>query len=129
MLLELSDVGYGDISPYQQLPAGAYAISMIAAGTDDWTKLAISDTVTVRPVTATTVAAYGPNDLAAGAGLHGRPRFARGGQRADPGHPGLHHLHGGRRRDIDRGRASSARREPGPRAAMPRFPRVPPPCA
>ena len=61
VLLELSDVGYGDISPYQQLPAGAYAVSMIAAGTDDWTKLAISDTVTVRPVTATTVAAYGPN--------------------------------------------------------------------
>ena len=43
----LSDVGYGDVSSYTPLPDGEYAISMIAAGSGDWSKLAISGTVSV----------------------------------------------------------------------------------
>jgi hypothetical protein len=61
IMLELSDVAYGDISSYQSLKEGTYTISMIAADSDDWTKVAISDTVTVAPSEATTVAAYGPS--------------------------------------------------------------------
>lgn len=60
VLFELSGVGYGDVSPYQALPSGSYTVSMIAAGTKDWTKLALSATVTVTGGTATTAAAYGP---------------------------------------------------------------------
>jgi len=62
VLLELQDVAYGDISPYEALPSGTYAISMIPSGSGDWTKLAVSDSVTVDASTATTVAAYGPAD-------------------------------------------------------------------
>jgi hypothetical protein len=62
VVLELQNVGYGDISGYQPLAAGTYAIGMIPAGSGDWTKLAISDSVTVGAGTATTVAAYGPAD-------------------------------------------------------------------
>lgn len=60
IMLELSDVAYGDISSYQALKEGSYTISMIPADSDDWSKVAISDTVTVNPSKATTVAAYGP---------------------------------------------------------------------
>ncbi|GAA1964817.1 DUF4397 domain-containing protein [Microbacterium deminutum] len=61
IVFELSDVGYGDVSGYTPLTQGEYAISMVAAGSNDWTHLAISDTVTVGAASATTVAAYGPN--------------------------------------------------------------------
>jgi len=62
VLLEVGDVAYGDISGYQALPEGTYAISMIPAGSGDWTQLAVSDSVTVGASAATTVAAYGPAD-------------------------------------------------------------------
>ncbi|MGC5171046.1 DUF4397 domain-containing protein [Micromonospora sp. DT81.3] len=62
VVLELQDVAYGDISGYQSLPAGTYAIGMIPSGSDDWTQLAVSDSVTVDPSKAATVAAYGPSD-------------------------------------------------------------------
>lgn len=84
IVFELNDVGYGDISPYQSLPSGTYTVSMIAAGTDDWSKLALSSTVTVSPDTATTAAAYGrsaalkvrlfTDDLTAPASGNGRIR-------------------------------------------------------
>ncbi|MET0734723.1 MAG: DUF4397 domain-containing protein [Microbacterium sp.] len=61
IVFELSEVGYGDISPYQALPSGTYTVSMIPAGTKDWSKLALSATVTVAPDTAATAAAYGPS--------------------------------------------------------------------
>ncbi len=60
-LLELKSVGYGDVSPYQQVPNGTYTVSMVAAGSDDWKTPVISATVTVDAGTASTVAAYGPN--------------------------------------------------------------------
>ena len=62
VVLELQDVAYGDISGYQSLAAGTYAIGMIPSGSGDWTQLAVSDSVTVDPSTAATVAAYGPSD-------------------------------------------------------------------
>lgn len=60
VVLDLADVAYGDISPYQALGEGKYTIAMIPADSDDWSKVAISDTVTISPAKATTVAAYGP---------------------------------------------------------------------
>lgn len=61
VVFELDGVGYGDVSPYTALPQGDYGVSMIASGTDDWSKLAISGTVSVGASTATTMAAYGPS--------------------------------------------------------------------
>ncbi|WP_192813698.1 DUF4397 domain-containing protein [Microbacterium yannicii] len=60
VVLELSDVSYGNVSPYQTLPQGTYTVSMIPAGSGDWDQVAISDTVEVSASTASTVAAYGP---------------------------------------------------------------------
>ncbi|GAA1914086.1 DUF4397 domain-containing protein [Microbacterium aoyamense] len=60
VLFELSGVGYGDVSPYQALPNGSYTVSMVPAGSTDWTKLALSATVKIEGGTATTAAAYGP---------------------------------------------------------------------
>ncbi|AZS37062.1 hypothetical protein CVS47_01687 [Microbacterium lemovicicum] len=60
-VLELNSVGYGDVSDYRVLPAGTYTVSMISAGSGDWSKVAISATVSVASADATTVAAYGPN--------------------------------------------------------------------
>lgn len=61
VVFELDGVGYGDVSPYTALPQGDYGVSMIASGTNDWSKLAISGTVNVGAATATTMAAYGPS--------------------------------------------------------------------
>ncbi|WP_375384064.1 DUF4397 domain-containing protein [uncultured Microbacterium sp.] len=61
VVFELDGVGYGDVSPYKALQPGDYTVSMIASGTGDWSKLAISGTVTVGASTATTMAAYGPS--------------------------------------------------------------------
>ncbi|WP_170285552.1 DUF4397 domain-containing protein [Microbacterium rhizomatis] len=61
VVFELDGIGYGDVSPYKALQPGDYTVSMIAAGTGDWSKLAISGTVTVGAATATTMAAYGPS--------------------------------------------------------------------
>lgn len=62
VLFELNDVAYGDVSTYQSLAPGSYTISMVAAGSADWTNVALSDTVTIDAASATTVAAYGPSD-------------------------------------------------------------------
>jgi len=59
-LFELNGVGYGDVSPYQELPAGTYTVSMVPAGASGSSIPVISETVTIDPGTATTVAAYGP---------------------------------------------------------------------
>lgn len=59
-LLELDGVGYGDVSDYQELPAGSYTVSMVPAGASGSSVPVISETVTIESGTATTVAAYGP---------------------------------------------------------------------
>lgn len=61
-LFELDGVGYGDVSTYQELPAGSYTVSMVPAGSSGSDVPVISETVTVDAGTATTVAAYGPTD-------------------------------------------------------------------
>jgi hypothetical protein len=61
IVLELSDVGYGDISSYQPLDDGTYAVAMVPAGAGTWDVPAISSEITVRDGSAATVAAYGPN--------------------------------------------------------------------
>jgi hypothetical protein len=60
-MFELSDVGYGDISPYTPLPEGTYTVAMVAAGSDDWSVPVISASITVGDHTSSTIAAYGPN--------------------------------------------------------------------
>ncbi|MCK2021693.1 DUF4397 domain-containing protein [Microbacterium sp. kSW2-24] len=63
-LFELNGVGYGDVSGYEELPAGTYTVSMVPAGASGSSVPVISETVTIDSGTATTVAAYGPtNDL------------------------------------------------------------------
>lgn len=59
-LFELDGVGYGDVSTYQELPTGAYTVSMVPAGASGSSVPVISETVTIDAGTATTVAAYGP---------------------------------------------------------------------
>lgn len=58
-LFELDGVSYGDVSAYQSLPAGSYTVSMVPAGASGSSVPVISETVTIAPDTATTVAAYG----------------------------------------------------------------------
>jgi hypothetical protein len=60
-MFELDGVGYGDVSPYESLPAGSYTVSMVPAGADSSTVPVISETVQIGPEAATTVAAYGPS--------------------------------------------------------------------
>jgi len=60
-VFELSDVGYGDISPYEPLPQGTYTVAMVGAGSDDWAAPVISASITIGDGTASTIAAYGPN--------------------------------------------------------------------
>ncbi|MFE1645996.1 DUF4397 domain-containing protein [Microbacterium sp. P01] len=59
-LFELAGVAYGDVSPYSELPAGNYTVSMVPAGAAVSTAPVISATISIEPGTATTVAAYGP---------------------------------------------------------------------
>ncbi|WP_207456208.1 DUF4397 domain-containing protein [Desertivibrio insolitus] len=60
---ELTDVGYGVVSAYQELEPGGYTISMIPAGTDPASAPpVISAAIDVTAGRALTVAAYGPND-------------------------------------------------------------------
>lgn len=59
-LFQLDGVAYGDVSTYRSLPAGSYTVSMVPAGSSGSSVPVISETVTIEPGTATTVAAYGP---------------------------------------------------------------------
>lgn len=60
-VFELDDVAYGQVSPYTDLAAGTYVVSMVPAGSPDSTKPVISTNVTITAGEAATVAAYGPN--------------------------------------------------------------------
>jgi hypothetical protein len=64
--LWLSDVGYGDVSPYRQVKAGTYAVSMRPHGAPKSTKPALTWTVNLDAGRAYTAAAIGMN-----AKLHG----------------------------------------------------------
>ncbi|MCZ2812536.1 DUF4397 domain-containing protein [Modestobacter sp. VKM Ac-2979] len=55
----LPAVGYGDVSPYQRVPAGTYTVSARAAGADPGSPPVLATTVTVAPGSATTVAGVG----------------------------------------------------------------------
>jgi hypothetical protein len=55
----LPAVTYGDISPYQTLPAGTYTVSARAAGADPASPPVLATTVTVAAGTATTIAGVG----------------------------------------------------------------------
>src|SRR3954449_342612 len=56
----LSAVGYGDVSPYQNVPAGTYTVSARAAGDDPADPPVLATTVTVNAGAATTIAGLGP---------------------------------------------------------------------
>lgn len=60
-MLQLKDVGYGDVSAYQKVPVGTYVASMTPAGGDANSTPAISQSVTVEAGKAYTVAAVGTN--------------------------------------------------------------------
>lgn len=60
-MLKLTDVGYGDVSAYQKVPAGRYVASMTPAGGTGSSTPAISQPVTVEDGRAYTVAAVGDN--------------------------------------------------------------------
>nr|WP_243850873.1 DUF4397 domain-containing protein [Modestobacter marinus] len=55
----LPAVGYGEVSPYQRVPAGRYTVSARAAGADPGSPPVLSTTLTVAPGSATTVAGVG----------------------------------------------------------------------
>jgi hypothetical protein len=59
-VFELDDVEYGQVSPYKELPAGTYVLSMRATGAPDSTPV-ISTDVTVKAGAPATVVAYGKN--------------------------------------------------------------------
>lgn len=56
---ELEGVGYGDLSPYTQLPAGTYTVSVVPAGAIAASAPVIAATVEVKTGSAETVVAYG----------------------------------------------------------------------
>src|SRR3954469_20139789 len=55
----LPALGYGDVSPYQSVPAGTYTVSARAAGGDPAGPPALATTVTVAGGAATTIAGLG----------------------------------------------------------------------
>lgn len=55
----LPAVTYGDVSPYQVVPAGTYTVSARAAGADPASPPVLASTVTVAPGAATTIAGVG----------------------------------------------------------------------
>ena len=57
--LWLSDVGYGDVSPYRQIAAGAYAVSMRPHGAPASQKPVLSWTLNLKAGSAYTAAAIG----------------------------------------------------------------------
>jgi hypothetical protein len=64
--LALSDVGYGDVSAYQTIPAGLYTVGMRPAGADPSTPVAISWTLDAKPGEAFTACAIGMNNALQG---------------------------------------------------------------
>ena len=61
VIFELKNVAYGQVSPYSNVGAGTYVVSMVPAGSPASTPAMISANVTITPGEAATVAAYGPN--------------------------------------------------------------------
>jgi hypothetical protein len=90
--LWLTSVGYGDVSPYQRLKAGLYAVSMRPAGAPASTPVALSWTLNARAGDAFTAAAIGMNKHLHGIVLrdnlttpksgHGRVRVIQAASRA-----------------------------------------------
>jgi Domain of unknown function (DUF4397) len=90
----LSGVGYGDVSPYQSVPAGTYTVSVRAAGADPSTPPVLATTVTVAAGTATTVAGAGafadlafavvPDDLTLPPGGQARARVVDASMSGSP---------------------------------------------
>ena len=68
--LWLSGVGYGDVSPYNRLPAGVYAVSMRPHGAPASTPAALSWTLNAQADNAYTAAAVGMNAQLHGIVLH-----------------------------------------------------------
>ncbi len=68
--LWLSSVGYGDVSPYNRLPAGIYAVSMRPHGAAASTPAALSWTLNAQADNAYTAAAVGMNAQLHGIVLH-----------------------------------------------------------
>lgn len=68
--LWLSSVGYGDVSPYNRLPAGLYAVSMRPHGAAASTPAALSWTLNAQADNAYTAAAVGMNAQLHGIVLH-----------------------------------------------------------
>jgi hypothetical protein len=64
--LALSDVGYGDVSNYESIPAGLYTVGMRPAGADPSTPVAISWTLDAKPGEAFTACAIGMHDALQG---------------------------------------------------------------
>ena len=62
VVMDLDDVTYGQVSPYQALPAGTYVVSMTAADAPADSKPVITTNVTVDSGQPITALAYGPND-------------------------------------------------------------------
>ena len=61
VVTELDNVTYGQVSKYLDMQAGTYAISMRPTGSSKTSKPMLTRSLTVKPGSATTVAAYGPN--------------------------------------------------------------------
>ena len=59
---ELEEVGYGDVSDYWRLPAGAYAVAMVPAGAPEGTDPLISQVIEISADEAYTAAAAGRNE-------------------------------------------------------------------
>jgi hypothetical protein len=68
--LWLSSVGYGDVSPYNRMPAGLYAVSMRPHGAAAATPAALSWTLNAQADNAYTAAAVGMNAKLHGIVLH-----------------------------------------------------------
>lgn len=60
-MFKVSDVGYGDVSDYQKVPAGRYVASMTPAGGSGASTPVVTAPVTVQKGRAYTVAAVGDN--------------------------------------------------------------------
>jgi Domain of unknown function (DUF4397) len=56
----LHHVAYGDVSPYEKVPAGEYTVAMRAAGAPGASKPVLSTSINVAPGGAYTVAGVGP---------------------------------------------------------------------